>query len=156
MTSTARSCCLSCPNSMGLIRLTRFLSGLLYCQQAACPAVELCTKHRGLFSCSFLLGTAIIASRILAVNEKNAMCAEVSCYHDSFTTKCKFFMNTPIQTSDFQSSSRSGRDRYPEHFCSLGLGAGASTSRKTHPIRSSGSGDFSCLWVHKHCLQVAN
>ena len=30
---------------MGLIRLTRFLSGLLYCQQAACPAVELCTKH---------------------------------------------------------------------------------------------------------------
>lgn len=40
----------------------------------------------------------------------------------------------------------------PEHFCSPGLGAGASTSRKTHPIRISGSGVFSCLWEQRHCL----
>ena len=36
--------CLSCPNSMGLVHSTRVLSGLLYCHQAACPAVELCTN----------------------------------------------------------------------------------------------------------------
>ena len=39
--------------------------------KAACPAVELCTKHRGLFSCSFLLGTAIIASQLYGVNAEN-------------------------------------------------------------------------------------
>ena len=152
MTATARGCCLSCPNSMGLIRLTRFLSGLLYCQQVACPAVELCTKHRGLFSCSFLLGTAIIARHFRGVNAENNDRTKVSCYHDSFALTCKFFVNTPVLTAIFNRAADPEWIVTQNKFCSPGFGAGASTSRKPSASRMGKADGFSCLWEQRHCL----
>ena len=54
--------------------------------------------------------------------------------------------------SDFQSRSRSGTDRCPEHFVFARAWGGSLNKQKTISLPNGSADGFSCLWEQRHCL----
>ena len=75
--------------------------------------------------------------------------SHAECVHNSAGTHAQ----RPAVSMRFPGGVRNARSIVTQNiFVRQGLGREPQQAEKTHPIRISGTGDFSCLWEQRHCL----
>ena len=84
----------------------------------------------------------ILQIQTVPVNRKNCVRSQESTYHDSFKTSPKFSAKSDLTIAISDRVDTNEGQCYQNSFLFAGAWGSASTSRKIHPNRINGSGDF--------------